>query len=57
MKSRGRPKTDTAPIMVRMPTALIEALDEARRAEEDLPSRPELIRRIVEQWAMGRRGQ
>ncbi|WP_260013350.1 ribbon-helix-helix protein, CopG family [Sulfitobacter sp. W074] len=40
-----------------MPTALIEALDEARRAEEDLPSRPELIRRIVEQWAMGRRGQ
>ncbi|WP_322790855.1 ribbon-helix-helix protein, CopG family [Sulfitobacter indolifex] len=57
MKSRGRPKVDTQPVMVRMPTALIEALDEARRAEEDLPSRPELIRRIVEEWAAGRRGQ
>tara|TARA_R100000655_G_scaffold98559_1_gene141996 strand:+ start:1063 stop:1236 length:174 start_codon:yes stop_codon:yes gene_type:complete len=57
MKSRGRPKTDTQPVMVRMPTALIEALDEARRVEEDLPSRPELIRRIVEEWAAGRRDQ
>lgn len=54
MKSRGRPKTDTAPVMVRMPTALIETLDEARRAEEDLPTRPELIRRILEEWAAGR---
>lgn len=57
MKSRGRPKVDTQPVMVRMPTALIEALDEARRAEEDLPTRPELIRRIVEEWAAGRRDQ
>ena len=54
MKSRGRPKTDTALVMVRMPTALIETLDEARRAEEDLPTRPELIRRILEEWAAGR---
>jgi len=57
MKSRGRPKVDTAPVMVRMPTTLIEALDEARRAEEDLPTRPELIRRILEEWAAGRRDQ
>lgn len=57
MKSRGRPKVDTQPVMVRMPTALIETLDAARRAEEDLPSRPELIRRIVEEWAAGRRGK
>jgi len=56
MKSRGRPKVDTQPIMVRMPSELIAALDEARRGEEDLPSRPELIRRIVEAWAYGRRG-
>ncbi|MDF3362465.1 ribbon-helix-helix protein, CopG family [Sulfitobacter sp. Ks41] len=41
--------------MVRMPTELIEAIDEARRVEVDLPSRPELIRRIVEQWAARRR--
>ncbi|WJY21202.1 ribbon-helix-helix protein, CopG family [Fontisubflavum oceani] len=50
MKSRGRPKVDTAPVMVRMPTELIERLDEVRRDTEDLPSRPELIRRIVEEW-------
>ncbi|WP_339638343.1 ribbon-helix-helix protein, CopG family [uncultured Sulfitobacter sp.] len=55
MKSRGRPNADTQPVMVRMPTELIEAIDAARRAEEDLPSRPELIRRIVGQWAEGRR--
>ncbi|KKL95361.1 hypothetical protein LCGC14_1855350 [marine sediment metagenome] len=57
MKSRGRPKADTAPVMVRMPTALIAALDEARRAEEDLPTRPELIRRILEEWAAGKRAK
>ncbi|QIK42130.1 ribbon-helix-helix protein, CopG family [Pontivivens nitratireducens] len=36
--------------MVRMPTSLIERVDHARRAETDLPSRPEMIRRIVEEW-------
>jgi len=50
MKSRGRPKVDTQPVMVRMPTELIEQLDDVRRMEADLPSRPELIRRIVEEW-------
>lgn len=54
MKSRGGPRADTAPVIVRMPTALIKALDEARRAEEDLPTRPELIRRILVEWAEGR---
>ncbi|MFG6629965.1 ribbon-helix-helix protein, CopG family [Sulfitobacter sp. 1A09368] len=55
MKSRGRPKADTQPVMVRMPTELLAALDEARRVDEDLPSRPELIRRIIEDWAARRR--
>ena len=54
MKSRGRPKANTQPLMVRMPTALIEALDDARRQEEDLPTRPELVRRIVEEWVARR---
>lgn len=53
MKSRGRPKVDTQPIMVRMPTELIVQLDDVRRLEQDLPSRPEMIRRIVEQWLDG----
>ncbi|MFG6553633.1 MULTISPECIES: ribbon-helix-helix protein, CopG family [unclassified Sulfitobacter] len=55
MKSRGRPRVDTQPVMVRMPTELLAALDEARRVDEDLPSRPELIRRIIEDWAARRR--
>ncbi len=55
MKSRGRPKANTQPLMVRMPTALIEALDDVRRQEEDIPTRPELVRRIVEEW-IARRG-
>ena len=50
MKSRGRPKVNTQPVMVRMPIELIEKLDDVRRVEQDLPSRPEMIRRIVEEW-------
>ncbi|WP_299140083.1 ribbon-helix-helix protein, CopG family [uncultured Tateyamaria sp.] len=33
-----------------MPSELVEQLDTVRRETEDLPSRPELIRRIVEEW-------
>ena len=49
-KKLGRPVTDTEPVMVRMMPQMIKALDEQRRIEEDLPSRPELIRRIVAEW-------
>lgn len=52
MKSRGRPKVDTIPVMVRMPKELVEQLDTVRRQTDDLPSRPELIRRIVEEWVL-----
>jgi metal-responsive CopG/Arc/MetJ family transcriptional regulator len=34
-------------IMVRMPPDLIAALDDFRRAQADLPNRPEAIRRIL----------
>lgn len=49
-KKLGRTVTDTEPVMVRMMPQMIKALDEQRRMEEDLPSRPELIRRIVAEW-------
>ncbi len=39
-------KTNEA-ILVRMPPELVEMLDEYRRAQSDLPSRPEAVRRIV----------
>lgn len=54
MKSRGRPKTDTKPIMLRMPAGVVAKIDDARREIEDLPSRQELIRRIVEEWIAAR---
>ena len=28
----------------------VRRLDEARRREEDLPNRPEMVRRMVEDW-------
>ena len=34
-------------ILVRMPPELVEMLDEFRRTQSDLPSRPEAVRRIV----------
>ncbi|MFX0543781.1 ribbon-helix-helix protein, CopG family [Roseovarius sp. S1116L3] len=42
-------KTDTQAVLVRMPVKMIERIDALRRAEDDLPTRPEMIRRLVEQ--------
>lgn len=49
-KKMGRPIAGTEPVMIRMTRDMIAALDEHRRLAEDLPTRPELIRRIVAQW-------
>ncbi len=48
----ARPKSDkiTKPVMVRMEPELIDQLDAARRDIDDLPTRPELIRRICLEW-------
>lgn len=43
----GRPPVDTAPITLRLPREMIELLDNRRRDEPDLPTRPEMIRRIL----------
>lgn len=51
MVGRGRPKsTETKPVMVRMTEELIAKIDDARMAETDLPTRPEMIRRMLEDW-------
>ena len=34
-------------ISIRLPRALVQALDDYRRESEDLPSRPEAIRRCL----------
>lgn len=49
MKSRlGRPPVDSAPVNVRMERELLDALDNWRREQADLPGRPEAIRRLIE---------
>lgn len=50
MKSRGRPKADTSPVMVRIDADMLAAIDDVRRKEEDVPTRPEMIRRMVADW-------
>ncbi|MTE02095.1 ribbon-helix-helix protein, CopG family [Paracoccus sp. YIM 132242] len=46
----GRPRSDTEPVTLRLPRELIEAIDNRRRVESDLPTRPEMIRRALVQW-------
>lgn len=46
-KKMGRPRTDTEPVMIRMSPQLIAAIDDRRREVPDLPTRPEMIRRLL----------
>ena len=50
MKKMGRPQKDTAPVTLRLPVETIAELDEARKEEDDLPTRPEMVRRIIAEW-------
>lgn len=45
--SKGRPKVDTEPVMVRLPSALLVVVDEFRRDQQNIPSRPEAIRLLL----------
>jgi hypothetical protein len=45
--SKGRPKVDTEPVMVRLPVALLAVVDEFRREQQNIPSRPEAIRLLL----------
>jgi hypothetical protein len=54
-KPRGRPATGRGEtIGVRMQPADIARVDAWRKKEEDLPSRPEAIRRLLD-WALKQR--
>lgn len=50
MKKVGRPRTDTEGVMVRLPREMIDQLDDLRRDQKDIPTRPEMIRRIMQEW-------
>ncbi|MBG21817.1 MAG: hypothetical protein CML31_18070 [Rhizobiales bacterium] len=48
--SMAPPKKDTEALTLRLPRELIEAIDDRRRKEADLPTRPEMVRRALVQW-------
>ncbi|MEI4486694.1 ribbon-helix-helix domain-containing protein [Frigidibacter sp. MR17.14] len=50
MARMGRPPVDTEGVTVRFDRATLEKIDAIRRQQEDLPSRPEVVRRAVADW-------
>jgi len=50
MAKMGRPKLDTEPVNIRMDRQMLQAIDDYRRGQEDLPSRPEVVRRVLAEW-------
>ena len=54
MKKMGRPPVDTEAVTVRLPRELIAALDDARREDPEMPTRQEVIRRVLVAWQAGR---
>jgi metal-responsive CopG/Arc/MetJ family transcriptional regulator len=50
MAKMGRPTTDTKGVMVRISESMLQSIDDVRRNESDVPTRPEMIRRIVADW-------
>jgi hypothetical protein len=49
----GRPRKDTEALTLRVSREMIGQLDDARRQVQDLPTRPEIVRRILTAWAKG----
>ena len=54
MAKMGRPKLDTEPVTIRMDRQMLKAIDDYRRLQEDLPSRPEVVRRVMTEWLQAR---
>jgi metal-responsive CopG/Arc/MetJ family transcriptional regulator len=43
--------------MVRLPTDVIAEIDAARKQQDDLPTRPEMIRRMIDTWLREKSGE
>lgn len=54
MAKMGRPTADTEPVTIRMDREMLRAIDDYRREHEDLPSRPEVVRRVMAKWLEAR---
>lgn len=53
-KARGRPTVDTEAVNLRLARGMIEVIDNQRREQDDLPTRPAMIRRMLKQWCQDR---
>jgi len=45
----GRPRVDSTPITLRVHPRSLAALDNWRREQPDIPTRPEAVRRIIDE--------
>jgi hypothetical protein len=45
---RGRPPVGSTPINLRLAPAQLGAVDDWRRLQDDLPTRPEAVRRLID---------
>ncbi|MBO9432166.1 ribbon-helix-helix protein, CopG family [Sulfitobacter sp. R18_1] len=50
MVKKGRPPVDSSGIMLRLHNDIIKKIDNLRKEEDDLPTRPEMIRRMIRDW-------
>ena len=48
------PKKDTEALTLRLSKDMLKIIDDARREEEDLPTRPEMIRRVLDAWSVNK---
>ncbi len=46
-RQKGRPKVETEPVMVRLPLPLLAIIDEFRRKQDGIPTRPAAIRLLL----------
>lgn len=44
---RGRPSVDSEAINLRLPRDVLDIVDDFRRGQSDLPTRPEAVRRLI----------
>ena len=49
-KKMGRPEVDTMPVTIRMERDMVRQIDDYRRTLDDLPTRPEVIRRVMAEF-------
>ncbi|MGK9336081.1 hypothetical protein [Sinorhizobium meliloti] len=50
---KGRPAVDTEPVNLRLPRDVLDAIEEFRRQQEQIPTRPEAIRMMLVNWLVG----